>query len=282
MPNEVVKYNNDLNKLEFKGFEQEDFDLLMAICARMRDLDEEVQIFEYSYLMDLVNWDKTQRVKLFDDALKRMNNKLATIKADIILKDGREATLVLFPTFIRDSKNRTLEVSVNPRFKFILNDLTANFTRFELKEYVDLEGRYAKQLYTQIKQRYRLKGSFMEVSVDELRQMLSIPESYSVKEITRSIVVPAATLIKSCKGLHELEITIIKAARRGCPVKGYRFTWTAPKQIPGQLHIDDALAPDNPKTTKRKPKKNKFNEYDQRQYTASDYDDLEERKIGKL
>lgn len=241
MANEIVKYDNVLNSLEFKGFEQRDFDLLMALCSRMRDLGELEQTFDYDYLMDLVGWDKSQDVVLFHKALVRMNEKLASIKATIILNEDEDATLVLFPTFRRNLKRRTLKVSVNKDFRFILNQISANFTRFELAEYVRLDGRYAKQIYTQIRQRYKLKGHYWQPTVDELRQALSIPESYTTKRIYTLIIEPSLETLRSCKGLRELQVEVIKERRRGSPVRAYRFTWTPSDQLPGQTDLDSGL-----------------------------------------
>lgn len=239
MANEIVKYDNIMNQLEFKNFEQKDFDLLMALCSRMRDLGEETQVFEYDYLMDLIGWDKTQPIERFHKDLIRMNEKLASIKATIILNEDEDATFVLFPTFRRNLKKRELKVSVNKDFKFILNELSGNFTRFELKEYVSLDSRYTKQLYAQIKQRYKLRQHFWQPTVDELRQVLSIPDSYTTKRIYTLIVEPAVQTIKSCKGMKSLEVEVLKERRRGNPVKGYKFTWTPSDQLEGQMSFDD-------------------------------------------
>ena len=260
MANEIVKYDNVMNELEFKGFEQRDFDLLMALCSRMRDLGETEQVFEYDYLMELIGWDKSQDIALFHKALIRMNEKLSSIKATIVLSDDEDATLVLFPTFRRNIKKRTLKVCVNKDFKFILNQIGDNFTKFELKEYVGLDGRYAKQLYSQIKQRYKLRGRFWQPTVEELRQALSIPESYTTKRIYTLIIEPSLNTLRSCKGLKELQVEVIKEHRRGNPVKAYRFTWTPSDQLPGQTDLETGMEEMRKyKATKEnKPKKNNF------------------------
>ena len=48
-------------------------------------------------------------------------------------------------------------VAVNPRFSFLLNDLTSQFTRFELAEFTALKSSYAKETYRRLKQ-YRQTG----------------------------------------------------------------------------------------------------------------------------
>ena len=53
---------------------------------------------------------------------------------------------------------RTLTVSVNSRFSFLLNDLTSQFTRFELAEFTALRSSYAKECYRRLEQAERAEG----------------------------------------------------------------------------------------------------------------------------
>ena len=270
MANDVVKYDNYMNKLQFKGFTQTDFDLLMAICARMRDLDEEVQVFDYDYIMDLIGWDKTQSVELFHENLKRMNEKLIRVNASIDLNENESVTFVLFTTFRRNKAKRELTVRVNKDFKFVLNELTANFTRFELKEYTSINGRYAKQLYQQIRQRYKQRGHFWQPTLEEIRQALSIPDNYETRRLCTKILEPAVEVIRSCKGLSDLTVETVRSRRRGRAIEGYRFTWTAKEQIQGQMTLDD-LQPEQKAGEYKRKKKSRFNDFEQRN---TDYDTL--------
>ena len=257
MANEIVKYDNYMNRLQFKDFTQKDFDFLMAICSRMRDLDETKQTFDFDYIMDLVGWDRTQNVSLFHEDLKRMNEKLLKVSATVDVNEDEFVSFTLFITFRVNKKKRILTVSVNPEFKYILNALTANFTKFELKEYTSIEGRYAKQLYAQIRQRYKERGHFWQPDVEELRRVLDIPDNYQTWRLYDKILKPAVETIRSCKGLAELSVDTIRSRRRGRAITGYRFSWTAQSQIPGQMTLDD-VQPNQPKQPKKaqKPKHN--------------------------
>lgn len=274
MANEIVKYDNYLNRLRFDGFTDKDFSLFMAICARMRDLGEEKQVFDYKYLMELTGWDKSQRIDLFHDDLKRMSEKLLKVCATVDLNENEFVSFVLFTTFKGDKQKRTLTVQVNKDFKFILNALTANFTRFELAEYVSINGRYAKMLYQQLKQRQKLKGHFWQVDVDELRHVLDVPEKTTLRDLMRDILKPAMDIIRTCKGFSELEIEVIKESRRGNPIKAYRFTWLASDQIAGQMNIFDM--DDTPKPKRGRKKKSTYTDYEQRDY---DFDELEKKLV---
>ena len=202
--NEVVKYNNQMNELSFKGFTEKDLDVFMAICSRMRDLGETKQVFDYDYLMDLINFDRSQNIKVFHQSLQKMNRKLMQINLTIALREGVEKDTVLFPEFVRDLNKRTLTVRVDKDCLNLLNNLGKNFTRFELAEYVKLDGRYAKLLYQHLKQ-YR-KSGWWQVSIEELRKELAIPQSIPARNITNKIIDPSIEVIKTSTGFKDLEV----------------------------------------------------------------------------
>ena len=253
--NEVVKYNNQMNELSFKGFTEKDLDVFMAICSRMRDLGETKQVFDYDYLMDLINFDRSQNIKVFHQSLQKMNRNLT-----IALREGVEKDTVLFPEFVRDLNKRTLTVRVDKDCLNLLNNLGKNFTRFELAEYVKLDGRYAKLLYQHLKQ-YR-KSGWWQVSIEELRKELAIPQSIPARNITNKIIDPSIEVIKTSTGFKDLEVEVLRSNRRGRPVVGYEFRWEKQRNL-NQYHREVT-------------KKNSFNNFKQNTY---DFDELEKQLL---
>lgn len=270
--NEVVKYNNYMNELSFKDFSDYDLNFLMVICAKMKDLGEETQHFEYDTLMELLEWDRTKSIEVFHKDLKRMSEKLCHVGATIDIDPDVFTAFNLFSDFEGNKKKRELTVRLNPRFKYILNDLTKNFTRFELTEYVHLDGKYSKLLYQHLKQ-YR-KNGWWQISVDDIRKELSIPDSMKTMHILTKVLTPSIKIIKTCKGFGELEVEVIRSPRRGRKVEGYKFTWTADKQIPGQIKVDDYLNNSNSKSEKKK--KNGFKDFKgANRHSEKELDELE-------
>lgn len=270
--NEIVKYDNILNHVSFRNFTENDFNLFMCLCARLRDLGDEKQVYDYAYLMDMIGWDKRQRIELFHDEIRRMTEKLRQIGGVIDVSPDEFVTFNLFETFRGNKQKRCLTVSVNPEFKYVLNDLTKNFTRFELREYVNLNGRYSKLLYQHLKQ-YRKTG-WWQVPLEELRHELSIPDSMPTMNIMSKVISPSMEIIRTCKGFGDLQVSVLRSSRRGRKVEGYKFSWTAEKQVPGQMNIGDLTTTiDRPKKGK-KTKKNDFTEFEQNKYTKEDFDSL--------
>lgn len=241
MSKNEVKYNNDLNTLRFKGFTQIDYDMLMCVIRQMKGMGNKEVKISYDTIMDLMKWDsKKNGIKEFQEVIYRVSLKLADIKGNF--KDERRFVISnLFSDFEGDIGTRILKVKINPNFVYMLNDINKNFTKFELREFLSLESKYAKTMYMQIKQRYKLQGQFWQPNLDELRHVLDIPEKYETKTITRDIIIPSVEILKSFKGLEDLEVEPIKAKRRGSPVIGYRFTWTPPDQIKGQSELEQGF-----------------------------------------
>lgn len=269
--NDIVKYDNILNQINFRDFTENDFNLFMCLCSRLRDLGDEKQVYEYDYLMDMIGWDRSQRLDLFHDEIKRMTEKLRKIGGVIDLSPDEFVCFNLFSTFRGNKQKRILTVSVNSEFKYVLNDLTKNFTRFELGEYVRLSGRYSKLLYQHLKQ-YKSTG-WWQVSIDEIRHVLSIPDSYKNMHIMDKVIKPSIDVIRTCKGFSDLEVEVILSPRRGRAIIGYKFKFTPDKQIKGQMSLQDYT---NIKKTSKKGNKNSFNNFMQNKY---DFDALETKLL---
>lgn len=277
MKTDIVKYNNEMNEISFKGFTENDFNLFMAICARMKELGETTQQIDYSYIMELVNWDKKQRIDLFHEELKRMSDKLKAIGATIDVSPDEFVSFNLFDVFRGNRKKKILTVKVNPEFRYILNDFNKCFTRFELKEYISLDGKYSKLLYQHLKQ-YRTQG-WWKVKIEDFRYEMAIPDTYANKHVMDKVIKPSLSVLRSCRSFKDLEVEPIQSTGRGRALTGFKFTWTAENQIRGQMSLEDYLTEQQKKKTdkpKSAPKKNQFNNYEQREY---DYTELEKQLL---
>ena len=285
MKNEIVKYGNYLNALEFKGFTAADFDFLMYLCAAMKDQDETLITFSLNEIKKATGYDMHVSTLEFAEILKKMNKKLVQITAEV--KDGSKTIMfVLFPTFTIDEKTNTLQVRVNPDFKYLLNELTKNFTLFELQEFVELNSKYSKTLYRLLKQ-FKTTGEYF-VNLEELRKLLGCPESYQNKYFMERVIVPAVQELQQDFPLLKCEP--IRANKRGRPITGYHFTFRpeGTDQIPGQLTLDQGLEAVREYEEKKKAavkqgqKGNRFNNFEQREYSKEDYANLERANIIKF
>ncbi len=238
-----VEYNNDLNAISFRDFKEQDLDFLMAICAKMRDLGEEVQHFDYETIMDIVKWDRKRTLDEFHSDLRRLSEKMRHIGAAIDKDENTFTAFNLFYELEGNKKEQVLTVRVNPRFKYILNDISGTFTSFELSEYVGLDGKYSKLFYQHLKQ-YRKTG-WWQISLEDFRHRLGIPDSMPTMNIVSKVINPSIKVIKTCKGFSDISYDVIRSKKRGRRIEGYKFTWTPKGQIKGQHVLDvDGMDPD--------------------------------------
>ena len=218
MSNEVVKYNNQMNSIALKNFNVVEMDLFYALCTQVKNKGTEDILLKFEQLKELSNYKPTANKRFIND-LRRTNKKLLnlqfTFENEHVVED-----FVLFTTFSINKDNETMIVSVNKRFDFFLNELTSNFTRFELEEFTNLESKYSKAMYRLLKQ-WRTVGK-KEWSIEDFRYLLDIPKSYQLIDIDRKVLNPIKNELSSI--FKNFSIRKIKQGRGG-KVVALEFTF---------------------------------------------------------
>ena len=273
MSKQLVKYNNYFNSVPLKTFTATDYNILYAICAKMRDHGVQNVVFTMAEIRKMTGFSKNSNEELYA-ALEQVYKKIG----QIFCKVETEKSLVyftLFTAFTIDKEQQTLLVSVNEKFAFILNDLTKNFTQFELHEFVELRSKYAKILYKQLKQ-FRTTG-FYVVKAEELRTIMDVPEKLPSRKFVERIVAPAVETLKdeipglTCTPIYNTE-------KRGHPLDKLKFTFDKDEVAEISMEQEEEMQEKLQETTKpeeeTKPagKNNSFSNFHQRSY---DYDELE-------
>lgn len=215
----VAKYDNSMNNVPLGRLSAVEQDLFISICALVKEKGTERVHFDFNKLKEITKYTATSN-EMFSNDLKKMNRRLLSLNFEFEDENVIEQ-FVLFTWFRIDKNNLTLDVEVNKRFEFLLNALEANFTRFELKEFIQLRSAYAKDLYRLLKQ-YRTLGVY-NVPIDDFRRLLDVPKSYKIKHIDEKILIPSLEELKAY--FHGLKVTKIKSRRRGNPVTHLKFTF---------------------------------------------------------
>lgn len=257
----IVKYHNDLNEITFQKFGQVDFDFFMVLCSTLRDSGDNKAVIPFDKFKELSGYSRKTSDERFMNELESMNYK-QLISTGKIRDGNKRKQFVLFTEFEIDPDEKTVTAKVNEDYKYILNELTKNFTRFELQEFIELESKYSKTLYRLLKQ-FRNTGLY-RVSLEEIRRLLSVPKSYTNMRIYDKILKPSVAALRKC--FDELSCKVLYEAKRGRPVRGYEFTFT-PEKVPEKI-------PDRSQEPKEEPKKpqNSFHNFEQRTYN---FDELE-------
>lgn len=266
--NEIVKYDNYMNNLNFKGFTTTDLNFLMVLCNKLRDKETSEIIVSFDELREKTGYTQTSIDKFVSD-LKRMNKKLMEITCSLNT-DSKITMFVLFPTFEISLESQLLTVSVNHKFKFILNELAKNFTRFELNEFIELGSKYTKNLYRLLKQ-YRNTG-YYEVNIEKFREVMDISKSYTNRDVMSKVISMA---LKELDGhFSNLHCKPKYAHKRGKPITGYIFTFTP------EIRVKEEPRQGNKKQANGNPSSySKFSNMNQREY---DYEELERKLLNQM
>ena len=227
MANEVVKHHNDLNTVIMRKWTAEEMNFFFAIIAKARDKGTSDLVFDKYQLAELANYS-IQHNKRFYDTMDSLANNITQLRYIEKTKNSIEY-MPLF-TWFRvdwedDLSDMKAEVSVSPRFEYILNKLSANFTQYELAEFTNIRSTYAKTAYRLLKQ-WRTVGR-KEFKIDEFKLLLS-------------------------PYFKDLKVKKIKSNKRGNPVLGYEFTWE--KEVTGTYEQGKF---DKPKSEPKKANKSK-------------------------
>lgn len=188
--NEIVKYENTLNSIAFREFNSGELDIFFALVSRMRDKGEKEIRFSFEKLRELTKSGGTETLsnRRFFEQLKSTYKKM--LKMTWGYEQGLYAQyFVLFTGFEIDGEKGYVDIQVNQKLTYILNELQGFFTRYELAEFAELKSKYAKNLYRLLKQ-FRHTGLLMKTPED-FKLLMDIPKSYQPINIDKRVIEPA-------------------------------------------------------------------------------------------
>ena len=153
--NEVVKYHNDLNSVSFRSWSAEEMNLFFTVIAKIRDNGIETIILETDELKELTQ-SADKHHKRWEEVMVKAGKKVMNLQ--YYETTGRNFSIMnLFQEFTVNPDEQTIVVSATARFEYIINKIQANFTTYELEEFVNLQSTYSKTAYRLLKQ-WRTKG----------------------------------------------------------------------------------------------------------------------------
>ncbi|MFM0832054.1 RepB family plasmid replication initiator protein, partial [Staphylococcus epidermidis] len=215
MTGETVVYKNDLNLVPLRKFTSTEINLFFAMCNKLKEKETNTLHLSFDELKELSNYSpKTRNINRFvkdlDDVYKKMLELTIRYEDDEVIE-----RFILFNHYRIHKKDKYLEISTSPNLKHILNSITSNFTKFELKEMTNLKSTYSKNMFRILKQ-YKHTG-YMKIKIDDFRERLDIPKSYRMTDINKNVLKPIVTELNAI--FNNLHINKIKAK------KGRKIEW---------------------------------------------------------
>lgn len=247
----IVRFNNKMNELNLKDFNEKDLNFLMAIFSKIRNQGDEKIYISYDEIKKAVDWRNRDGNNYFNNTIQHLSEKGRTLGGT--LKNGNNfISGNVFSCFIGRNEEEVLQVKLNSECLFMLNEIIDNFTEFELKNYLKLKGIYPKSLFQHLCQ-YRSQG-WWYVTQEDLVYYLNIPKSMKPYKYSYAVINPAITEISKYDLFENLKCEQIKEGRK---IAAYKFTWKAEKK-------------------KRDSKnKNSFTNFNQTSYQQLDFEEFE-------
>ena len=251
--NDIVKYHNDMNKVNLASFSTKELDLFFSICFKLKEMGiDEIRISFNDIKFLIGEENNPKRVKFHIDNL---NKKLAQLNYEFEISPNVFERFVLFTNFTSNYNDNSLTIKVNSKFGYLLNNLIGNFTKFDLIEFVNLKSSYSKNMFKFLKQWESIK--IKEFKIDEFRELLNIPKGFTISKIDERILKPIMDELP--QHFNNLKLEKIKTGRN---VTSLKFTWRAKveKIVPQKKDdvIDIIEISDKLNKVIEKSKKNRF------------------------
>ena len=224
MTGETVVYRNEMNLVPLRKFTSTEIDIFFVLCNKLKEEDTNRINIPFSELKELSNY-YTRSQDRFLKELEQIYDKMLNLT--YTYRSGKNfEKFVLFTDYKVNSTDEYLSISINSNLKHILNQITNDFTKFELWEMTHLKSTYSKNMMRLLKQ-YKHTG-YLKLKLSDFKERLDIPKSYKMNDITKRVLKP---IIKELVPIFpNLEINKIKA-KKGRSIEYLEFTFDSEKRI---------------------------------------------------
>lgn len=232
----MVKYHNDFQKIRLNTLNEQEQNILFTIFTKMQEKTDFIILtpqdlklndsFSSSslYLTDII---ESLKEKFFKIDFTFLVNEKENIVAEHTINMFQNMT-IYYENIPPRKKFLRVEMKINETFQYILGNLGANFTMFELVEFVNLSGKYTKNIYRFLKQ-YRNTG-FFTMEWEKFCEYMGIPKSYKMCDIEKQILKPAVAEFRKKKIFKNLSYKKTKTKGNGNKITDIEF-YFSPKKI---------------------------------------------------
>lgn len=182
----MLKYHNDMNLIAFKDFSQRELNIFFSLCLLMKEKGTGEITLSYDEIKNVIP-DRFESNTKFEEILESVYDKLLQLRLESRDKNKIEK-FILFTSYKIHVNEKAVTINTNSDYSYILNNLSKNFTLFELQEFNELSSTYSKHMFRLLKQ-YRSTG-FFRINVEEFRRLLDVPKSYTMKKIGVKVLGP--------------------------------------------------------------------------------------------
>lgn len=229
--NDIVKYDNILNKLSLNNLEEKELELFFALCLSLKEKGTDEVYINITEFKNQYNFGRS-KIR-FEKYLEVVLNKFLETK--VIIKTSNSFEI---GNFFRKFKilpdNNILYVQVDNDYQFILNNLVKMYTQFSFKEYQSLKSKYAKRIMPKLAQWQGIKK--IEFQKDELLEVLGTSENYKkdISNFNKRVLKPLTDELKTV--FYNLKVEPIKNTNK--TIISYIFSWSN-KPIEKEIKVEE-------------------------------------------
>uniref|UniRef100_UPI000BB42AD0 replication initiation protein n=1 Tax=Campylobacter lanienae TaxID=75658 RepID=UPI000BB42AD0 len=230
---DLVVYGNDFNFMPLPKLTENEMNFFMAIISELKENREiEFDFMDFAYDLHLKsNLSAMELQNIFYKLAEKMLNFKVKYKTK-----NKAYAFVCFERLCLDFCTNKIEIKAQEDFYELITNLQMGFTKFELKEFMSLGGKYTKTLYRLLKQ-FRNTG-LLKIDWSEFCKIMDIPESYKQADIDKRILNPSIKELSAepnlftnekqtiFKNLTYKKIKDPKGRGRGGKVIGIEFYFT--------------------------------------------------------
>ena len=220
---DMVKYHNDLNRLNMATLKEKELELFYAICLKLKEKGiEEITIDISDFKKEFNISNKIDKAR-FREYIKSVHKKFSELKYTIETEKEIE-TIIFFKKFKTDLEANKMIITVNKEYSYILNNIVSYYTQFNFREYQSLKSKYSKILMPRLAQWNSVKK--IEFLKEDLFEILGVPKSCREKtsNFNNKVLTPIKTELP--KVFYNLKVNPIKKATAKNEIKSYLFSWT--------------------------------------------------------
>ena len=257
--NSLVMGNYDMTTMEQKLF------MIMLSTIKKDDTSTKVTSFRVVDLAEIMQITSQVLYRDLKDICKSLMSKVVEVK----MANGDWDIFNIISKAEYKKGQGVITLTINKLSEPYLLQLKELFTAFKLDNVLCMDGKYAIRIYQQAKSNI-YKGEYI-VDINEFKKQLKLTQNSYGKygNIKAKILIPA---IKEINEKTDIDLTVeeIKVGRK---VRALKFR-TSNKQNQQKVIVNKN------KNSPSKSNINGFNNFDGRQYTNKEYNDIEKKLLG--
>ena len=183
----IVKFSSELNRnILLANLSGKEIDIFNAICIKLRNEGSRVIKISFGELKALSNYTHRSKERFFGDVSNVCANIL-TIRVKAQIDENRVIGTTVFSKYDLNSDNEELYIKLNDDFLHLFNNLNNNLTVFNIEESYNLNSKYSKIQYKNLKEDSN-KGEYVE-NYGEFKEKMNATNMKPI-DITRRILKP--------------------------------------------------------------------------------------------